>query len=591
MKALFVYTIFGILSVFGASTSLALWNQVGQFSDPVTCGYFFDRDHGIIGLGDPSPGGFNYVGNSPLAIYYTNNGGRNWIAATIPTKGVGRITSISMLNTTVGYASMFSDRYSLWKTTNGGVSWTDISRGSNELLPCIYATTKAIVRTVWNGANGGPSMDGGVTFNQVFSSGQGYSNGIDFTSDNIGVATCGPKGFFSNGQQVWYTRDGGISWKQGGDIGESWGVYGIKGTETFLALPEGDATRPTATIMKSVNGGQSWKAVYSFGGGLNFTGHIAGVGNTTYVQTTSNVNGLYRSDDAGTTWVPVGGPGNNRDTRFVVTGCRGEVVYAFDNNGGIFKTDDGGNGAFGFLSRLGTIAPAKAGDTTRIPIYLDTTTTVFTINQFSGQLRLNRDLIEPYGFDIVGTLAKDISFDTIYALSDSEVSFLVQFKTPLKNGVPLSKPLIYIVARAYLNDATKSDIFLSSANINSGAALQSLVLCTVTSTTFSLLNECGDSSIRNFMGVGDPPRILSIFPNPAIGDEVTARVYLSKAATLSIDLFDSFGINRSNTSSLFLTSGEHEITLRTKGFASGNYSLRLRTEQGSYSSGRMVITR
>ncbi|HET9136046.1 MAG TPA: choice-of-anchor D domain-containing protein, partial [Candidatus Kapabacteria bacterium] len=41
----------------------------------------------------------------------------------------------------------------------------------------------------------------------------------------------------------------------------------------------------------------------------------------------------------------VGGPSTSQDSRFVVTGCSGGVVYAFDGHGGVWKTRDGGDGA------------------------------------------------------------------------------------------------------------------------------------------------------------------------------------------------------------------------------------------------------
>src|SRR6185436_4678204 len=47
------------------------------------------------------------------------------------------------------------------------------------------------------------------------------------------------------------------------------------------------------------------------------------------------------------TWKNIGGPSNIEDSRFVVTGCAGEVVYAFDNSGNIWKTSDGGDGTLG----------------------------------------------------------------------------------------------------------------------------------------------------------------------------------------------------------------------------------------------------
>src|SRR5205823_6041768 len=76
---------------------------------------------------------------------------------------------------------------------------------------------------------------------------------------------------------------------------------------------------------------------------------ISGFGEMLYVQVDNErdpfSNGLYRSTDKGTTWQSIGGPSHDRDTRFVVSGCNGGVVYAFDNFGNVLKTRNGGDGA------------------------------------------------------------------------------------------------------------------------------------------------------------------------------------------------------------------------------------------------------
>ncbi len=105
------------------------------------------------------------------------------------------------------------------------------------------------------------------------------------------------------------------------------------------------------------------------------TGHIAGFGATLYVQVDGTVtqsngsSGIWRSNDSGRSWLPIGGPSLEYDTRFAVLGCRGEVIYAFDLKGSVWKTIDGGDGSlpqFEFPAeamKVDSIAPCGQRDT------------------------------------------------------------------------------------------------------------------------------------------------------------------------------------------------------------------------------------
>jgi len=342
-------TLFFLILCSACQLAYCGWSLVGQFpGEHAECGYFWDEQNGLVGFGmmilNPS---------SIRNIRWTSDGGKTWNLSITP-GGKGAVTSIFMKDQLVGYASVFSKQVgtivsAIWKTGDGGKTWVDHSFGDDENTECVYATSASLIRTNWYGAVGGSSIDDGKNYRSWFTSTSfagDNSNGIDFTDDAMGVVTMGPNndGSFSN---PWYTNDGGINWKTGTALPEAWGVYGVKGTKTFITLPEGRSGKYNQNVYRSDNGGNTWNSIFSFSFFDRFTGHIGGGGTAAYVQsdiTNSASSGLFRSDNLGQNWKNVGGPSNFRDSRFVVTGCVGQVVYAFNDQGEIWKTTDGGDG-------------------------------------------------------------------------------------------------------------------------------------------------------------------------------------------------------------------------------------------------------
>ncbi len=331
------------LEVVAPQNSFAKWDSVltcrvggnGQVR-AAWCGFFFNEFVGFVGsAGD-------------AGIYKTTDGGKSWVRTTIPNGYNGNVTQIFMTTQLRGWATIEEPGAAvqcLLKTVNGGLNWTAV--GPNGYFSCVYETPSAlVVASRLIGGSGLISTNGGATFqNNVI---QG-SNGIDFVDDLNGVITT-----FKNTR--WKkTADGGVTWT---DIipfqtTESWSVYGVKGTSTFFASPEQDPVlrpRPgTSKVMISNDFGSNWSQQAN----LSFysTGTINGAVGAIYVQADSekalngNITGLFRSSDNGISWKSVGGPSTSQDSRFVVTGCSGGVVYAFDGKGTVWKTRDGGDGS------------------------------------------------------------------------------------------------------------------------------------------------------------------------------------------------------------------------------------------------------
>ncbi len=374
------------------------WKLLKNFGSTIDCGYFFDKDHGLLGAGVRPATWYDIQNNphlvqgTPVAIYKTTNGGATWIACLVPTTELGAVTAISMLDTLVGYASIFSDveydtyhsfgKSSIWKTTDGGLTWQDSLHLDHDAT-CIYAQNGLILFTKWDWYytsvhtppidtfGGAYSFDGGKTWTENFRRG----NGIAFTDSLHGVISEMNDAVLS----YWNTSDAGRTWKQTATQFESWSIYGVAGTSMFFCANESQLSLPHQSVNWSTDGGATWSERMHFPN-MHFTGTIQGKGSTLYIQTDSMVyleanpiiQGMYRSDDLGATWHWVGGPSNSRDTRFVVTGCSGEVVYAFDGYGNVWKTEDGGDGtipggnpydaSFFLSSDSTTWSPSPCGD-------------------------------------------------------------------------------------------------------------------------------------------------------------------------------------------------------------------------------------
>lgn len=323
--------------------------NVGNRQIPFWCGYFFDDMTGVVGGGKQS---------DPPVILRTTDGGATWNLTSTPFNNNGYPTSIHFIDANTGYASIRSPNFpttTLWKSTNGGISWEDITSAFNtgdEAYMCIWATSKALIATAWYGI-GGISVNDGASWQQIFTRDDFVpgpnidnqkSNGIYFTDDLHGIVTMGPNNPQPNGNRCFFTQDGGLTWQRSWDFIEAWSVYGLKNTKTFFLAPEGD-NGSNRDIMRSDDGGFSWRSVYTFPDNVDMTGHIDGRGNVLYIQVQdqSNMPGLFRSDDLGANWKFVGGPDHEEDSRFCLAGCDGNIVFAFDLQGNIYKTNDGGD--------------------------------------------------------------------------------------------------------------------------------------------------------------------------------------------------------------------------------------------------------
>jgi photosystem II stability/assembly factor-like uncharacterized protein len=340
---------FFLLCLFAATNSSAQnWRSVfSGMNGHGSASFFFNEMKGFIG--------FNAVSTNP--VVRTTNGGTTWTAVNFAPSLQGGIvhpvTDIWFRDTLTGWMTMWSQTGvdpCLWHTTDGGANWYGMTGLSQMHYPAsVRQTTSMTLVTEHPTINGSgtlipgslwSSTDSGGTWTRVSS----RNIGLAFTGNTYGIST-------SYRSQFMYTNNGGQSWISAASpnnfVHEAWSAYPWRNAGKFIAIPEdsgGNGSRVYKT--KDFTNGYLWEAPKVQ---LNFmtTGHIAGVDSVLYIcnsgQFGSAPSGFYRSLDGGDTWINVGGPTTDQDTRFSVTGC-GDVVYAFDLNGQIWKTSNGGGG-------------------------------------------------------------------------------------------------------------------------------------------------------------------------------------------------------------------------------------------------------
>jgi hypothetical protein len=501
----------------------------------------------------------------------------------------------------IGYASiMLSDfnnpipsAYTIWETSDGGLSWTDVTGNIHGGATCVYSTSSATTITSWN-ILGGVSITNGVTIPQTFT-GQTIhkSNGIDFLDDKNGVVTMGPdlpRGGNVASSYTYYTNDGGVTWKRGGLMHESWGVYAEKSSSSFFSLAEDEQGNPGNSVYHSINNGRNWTRITSLAN-LEFTGHIAGGGTAIYVQTSSASNvGLMRSDDHGTTWRNVGGPSNERDTRFAVTGCRGEIVYAFDNTGGIWKTTNGGDGTLVPTPYIGSLPSVKPSDGLLMPVYYDTIDLPVAIQELKGTITLNDNLLQPdsLAFNYTQFYGKT-KFDTVYQTSPGQWTYDIVFKNNIQLTGSESLPLFFIYAKAFLSDTNETDVGFTANIVNAGKPTL-LASCTgVPTPHFVLQMVCGDTTLYQYMRGMLALSVFSVRPNPAQG-KITLSSRLPAASSLEVTFYDTKG-NAIATKYISAPAGISDETVPVNDINSGMYILQIKCAEGTVYHQTVVIER
>ena len=266
---------------------------------------------------------------------------------------LARVIAVDPTNPAVVYAGLGTNRAGkgngIFKSTDGGVTWTDVSNGMPRFFPqaiIIDPVDSSIVYVGFQGGiykttTGGASWqqaDGGLTFPDVWALAQDITDRETLWAGTLGDG-------------VYKTTDGGVSWtpsSTGLDEGELGGMF----VHNLVMADDAQHTLYLGAgggVFKSIDGGAHWTEAN--GGRSDNLGVFALAVDpsnpTTLYSGVVLSGGVFRSTDSGESWTRiVNGLEPGSDGYFVVDALAvdpnnpGRVYVAYAN--GIAETRNGG---------------------------------------------------------------------------------------------------------------------------------------------------------------------------------------------------------------------------------------------------------
>ncbi|MCX6165291.1 MAG: T9SS type A sorting domain-containing protein [Ignavibacteriae bacterium] len=276
-----------------------------------------------------------WAGGYTGTVYKTTNGGVSWIPQ-ITGLPAGQYNSFAFANTSTGWAIGAYQQTGMtgyiYKTTNGGNNWTQQMTATNHILYTSYAydsltcwaagtylgTTAAIIKTINGGLNWTTQISGQYT----------PIRSIYFINSLTGWA--------AGNNTMLKTTNSGASWNPNTFSGDVYSLY-------FIDALTGWAGTGDGKLLKTTSGGISWvqtlnagitSAVYS----ISFPNALTG-----YFTHTSNV---FKTTNGGSYWMPMEtGTTNSIEAiscptvnNIFAAGYSGTVVYS-TNGGGTYSTN------------------------------------------------------------------------------------------------------------------------------------------------------------------------------------------------------------------------------------------------------------
>lgn len=245
--------------------------------------------------------GKTYATAGKGAVYSYNHATSTWV--TLPVTNPGGNYSTVKADPYNPNKIVIGGNSTLVYSNNGGVTQTVAGGDWVTLCPNILAISftdnSNIIYAVGNGVV--KSIDGGLTFNELPSSsilGSFLGQAIHFTNSLVGVIGVAGKLFkTTDGGVAFNPLYGGASIDPANPTDNVYGVHISTDGNTIIAITK-------RSVFRSTDGGISFTNVFTFGISTSPVPNLAFTyGNNNYFVITAVSDTLYRSDNAGASWI------------------------------------------------------------------------------------------------------------------------------------------------------------------------------------------------------------------------------------------------------------------------------------------------
>jgi photosystem II stability/assembly factor-like uncharacterized protein len=307
--------------------------DLSRYSHKLEATMRFDQNNGII------------CARNGAGILRTTDAGETFDTLRILSSGQGNIRGIYFVNSNLGFISG-SDIYKLYKTTDGGLTWTQVPNlpdlGSGNAYYDVFATDELNIITCGTISGAGEqakvykTTDGGANWNTILLPTNQTIHDLEFVDANNGYL-CGGLGFFKS------TTDGGTTWSGGVSTPLGATNYKIKAANNEIYVAGN-----TTNLFKSTDNGSSWITLNMNPSGsnssLNYCMDVVG-SNIVVAGIRGNI---YKSTNSGTDWnlLTQRVTESNFLRSFYVENTSGKIIvagYQTFTPGGIIISNDGGN--------------------------------------------------------------------------------------------------------------------------------------------------------------------------------------------------------------------------------------------------------
>lgn len=322
----------------------------------------------------PSDANIIYASSPSSYLYKSTDAAASWsIVSGGPPDGAVHDLAVDPANPNIVYAWA---GLSLFKTTNGGTSWTELSPGFQALSLSIYPGDSSILYAgtasgVYKSTNAGTSW---IAANSGITSARIESIAVyPLDSNNIYAA--------SKSEGVFKSTNGGTSWSSANDNLWCWDMRALASNSSNGNIYAGDFaggvfkttdsgiswTRLTSSpttgvitltmdstnsilyagtlygIQKSANGGSSWSSVSGIPA-VSIKAITVDPVNPNILFVGTNGMGVYKSGNGGTSWVR---PNAGISATFIINDfaippSNNSIVYTATHTDGVYKSVDGG---------------------------------------------------------------------------------------------------------------------------------------------------------------------------------------------------------------------------------------------------------